>query len=797
MTIRHRITLLVVLMFAALAAIGGYAVYQTRGSAAEVRQVTEGVVPSALASADLVSLVKDVQLATMVLVYAPDGNIVAQARDDLKAKEAALRTALDVQAKRANSQAQKGLVAQAKETIDSYVEAIQQTTDMKLAGKDELAQAFLFANVASYRDVLEKIVETLRIEKNREKDEAIAGLNGKLASTATTIGVVSGVAIVLLTAIGMLLYRQITRPLTRMQAEMSEIATSQDFTRRVPVGRMDEIGHSVVAFNRMIEKIQENAALLKQKTADIQAMLQNMQQGILTVVDGGVVHEEYSVYLESIFETQEIAGRNLMELIFADTSLGADALSQVDAAVDACLGQDIINFAFNQHLLASEVEKRMPDGRVKTLDLSWSAITDESDTILRLMLCVRDVTELRKLAAEASEQRRNLEMIGEILAVSQEKFQHFIDSSTTFVHENERIIRQYSQADSAAIAALFRNMHTIKGNARTYNLQHLTNVVHETEQTYHALREPDSEHTWDQDWLMEELTRVREAIENYARINEVKLGRKGHKGDGVSGNTMQAAPDVMAGIQESLRLLERVNPGNLDELVAMRDSIYEQLRLLGSETVDALLSGALQSLPSLAQELGKEPVAVRIDDNGYRVRTEARGILQNVFMHLLRNSIDHGIEPAAKRIAHGKPAAGTIDIEVGVDQGMLQITLCDDGRGLALDRIRSIAAERGWIGADQPASDEDIAQCIFRPGFSTADKVTEVSGRGVGMDAVQEFLKREHGRIELRFTDDNKGAAFRQFQTVVCLPERLAVDSVNAALGAQRAVRMDLDKEAS
>lgn len=296
-------------------------------------------------------------------------------------------------------------------------------------------------------------------------------------------------AVVLLTAIGMLLYRQITRPLTRMQAEMSEIASSQDFTRRVPVGRMDEIGHSVVAFNQMIEKIQENAALLKQKTADIQAMLQNMQQGILTVVDGGVVHEEYSVYLESIFETQEIAGRKLMELIFADTSLGADTLSQVEAAVDACLGQDIINFAFNQHLLASEVEKLMPDGRVKTLDLSWSAITDESDTILRLMLCVRDVTELRKLAAEASEQRRNLEMIGEILAVSQEKFQHFIDSSTTFVHENERIIRQYSQADSAAIAALFRNMHTIKGNARTYNLQHLTNVVHETEQTYHALRE--------------------------------------------------------------------------------------------------------------------------------------------------------------------------------------------------------------------------------------------------------------------------------------------------------------------
>ena len=149
-----------------------------------------------------------------------------------------------------------------------------------------------------------------------------------------------------------------------------------------------------------------------------------------------------------------------------------------------------INFAFNEHLLVTEISKRMPDGRVKILDLNWSAITDDNDTIVRLMLCVRDVTELRKLAAEAGEQKRRLEMIGEILAVSEEKFHHFIESSAGFINENERIIRQHSQADREAIAELFRNMHTIKGNARTYNLQHLTNIVHETEQRYHELRQP-------------------------------------------------------------------------------------------------------------------------------------------------------------------------------------------------------------------------------------------------------------------------------------------------------------------
>jgi two-component system, chemotaxis family, sensor kinase CheA len=105
----------------------------------------------------------------------------------------------------------------------------------------------------------------------------------------------------------------------------------------------------------------------------------------------------------------------------------------------------------------------------------------------------------------------------------------------------------------------------------------------------------------------------------------------------------------------------------------------------------------------------------------------------------------------------------------------MQIVLSDDGRGLALNRIREIALNKGLISADNTLSDEETAELIFRPGFSTAEHVTEVSGRGVGMDAVRDFLKREQGGITLRFTDQQQGAAFRQFQTVVTLPARYAV----------------------
>src|SRR5450830_557057 len=476
MTIRLRITLLVILTFIAISAIGGYAVFQSRDSAVEVKSVTEGVVPSVLASSDLVGQLKDVQLAAMVMVAESDAALVAQENEKLAAKKATLEKALAFQAGQASGQAQKGLIEQAKESLDNYFGAIDSTAKFKLAGKEALA------------------------------------------------------------LIGLLLYRQITGPISRMQSMMTEIAVNQDFTRRLPVDRMDEVGHSIVAFNGMIEKIQEASAQVKQKTADMQAMLQNIPQGILTVVDGNKVHPEYSAFLETVFETKDIAGRDLMELVFTDTPLGADTLSQIEAIGGACIGEDVMNFEFNEHLMVGEVEKKMADGRVKILDLSWSPITDDADQVIRLMLCVRDVTELRKLAAEANEQKNELEIIGEILAVTAPKFQEFIVTSRRFLDENEQLVHQNPEATAFAIAKLFRNMHTIKGNARTYGLLHLSNVVHGVEEHYDDLRHPETGAVWNQETLLQDLAKVRVAVDRYARINEVTLGR-------------QAAPEQAAAVE--------------------------------------------------------------------------------------------------------------------------------------------------------------------------------------------------------------------------------------------------------
>ena len=779
MTIRMRITLLVILTFVAIAGIGGYAMMQSRSSAVEVRSVTEGVMPSVLASADLMGQLKDVQLAAMVMVNETDNQLVAQENDKLAEKKAVLEKALALQAQQAEGVAQRGLIEQAKESLDNYFSAIDTTAKFKLAGKSEIAQAQFFGGVMQYQTELEGIVNTLRIEKNRFKDNAIASLNGKLAQTTTTISIVTVVAVLLLGGLGFLLYRQITGPISRMAAMMGEIATSQDFTRRLPVQRMDEVGHSIVAFNGMVEKIEEASAQVRQKTADMQAMLQNIPQGILTIVDGNKVHPEYSAFLETVFDTTDIAGRDVMELVFSNTNLGADTLSQIEAIGGACIGEDVMNFSFNEHLMVGEIEKTMADGSVKILDLSWSPITDEQDMVIRLMLCVRDVTELRHLAAEANEQKRELEMIGEILAVAPAKFAEFIVSARRFLDENEQIVHQNPQATAFAIAKLFRNMHTIKGNGRTYGLLHLANVVH-TEQHYDDLRHQDSGAVWNQEELLLQLAQVREIIDRYARINDVTLGRGASAGAGgdqvLPGYQRHVLTIDRKHIQESLLRLENVNTANLHELVAVRNDVRRTLRLLGTETIEEVLAPVIDSLPALASDLGKSAPVVQIDDNGYVVHSFASPLLQNVFMHLIRNAMDHGLESGEERLAKGKPEAGTIKLEMGVMEDMFQMALSDDGRGLALHKVRQIAIEKQLISVDQVLTDAEIARLILQPGFSTRSEVTEVSGRGVGMDAVLDFVTREHGKIEIRFMDSEEGAAFRAFQIIVMLPENVAVE---------------------
>ncbi len=172
-----------------------------------------------------------------------------------------------------------------------------------------------------------------------------------------------------------------------------------------------------------------------------------------------------------------------------------------------------------------------------------------------------------------------------------------------------------------------------------------------------------------------------------------------------------------------------------------------------------------------AKETGKQ---VRLDIVGGSIEVD-RGVLDRMtgsFEHLLRNSVTHGIEAPDTRTAQGKEAAGAILVSLTQEGNEVGIEFRDDGKGLDLDRIRAKGLAMGLIQPDQQVSDADLANLIFTPGFTTADSVTELAGRGVGMDVVRSEVNAMGGRIETA-TAPGQGTSFK-----LVLPLTTAVTQV-------------------
>jgi two-component system chemotaxis sensor kinase CheA len=161
-----------------------------------------------------------------------------------------------------------------------------------------------------------------------------------------------------------------------------------------------------------------------------------------------------------------------------------------------------------------------------------------------------------------------------------------------------------------------------------------------------------------------------------------------------------------------------------------------------------------------------------------------RGVVEELndpLLHMIRNSMDHGIEPAEKRAAAGKPAAGSLQLRAYHQGGSIVVEIEDDGAGLNRDRILAKAVERGLAAPGANLTEEEIFHFIFAAGFSTAEKVTDLSGRGVGLDVVSRNIEKLRGSVDISSTP-GKGTLFK-----IALPLTLAIiDGLVVGVGAER-----------
>jgi two-component system chemotaxis sensor kinase CheA len=181
----------------------------------------------------------------------------------------------------------------------------------------------------------------------------------------------------------------------------------------------------------------------------------------------------------------------------------------------------------------------------------------------------------------------------------------------------------------------------------------------------------------------------------------------------------------------------------------------------------------------LSGRLGKQ-VELKVTGDQTELDKTVLEKIGDPLVHLVRNSVDHGIEMPQARAAAGKPAAGVISLEAYHKGGNIVVEVCDDGGGLQRDRILTKARERGLVGANDTLTDEQIYDLIFLAGFSTADQATDISGRGVGMDVVRRNIKELGGNIEVRSTL-GRGSRF-----IITLPLTLAiVDGQSVSVGTE------------
>ncbi len=184
------------------------------------------------------------------------------------------------------------------------------------------------------------------------------------------------------------------------------------------------------------------------------------------------------------------------------------------------------------------------------------------------------------------------------------------------------------------------------------------------------------------------------------------------------------------------------------------------------------VKSVFQRMPRLVRELavmtGK---AVRLVTDGENTEVDKTVIerLSDPLTHMIRNAIDHGLEKPETRIAAGKPEEGTVRLSALHRSGRIVIEISDDGAGINRPRVKQIAIDKGLIAADAMLSDDEIDNLIFLPGFSTASEISDISGRGVGMDVVKRSIQALGGRISIS-SRPGRGSTF-----TMSLPLTLAV----------------------
>lgn len=297
----------------------------------------------------------------------------------------------------------------------------------------------------------------------------------------------------------------------------------------------------------------------------------------------------------------------------------------------------------------------------------------------------------------------------------------------------------------------------------TLTLDHITEAAAEASSIGERIHDKiggllnDSDEVREMSWRLSELIAEMDRLVNIKSVT-ARDGRGNHGFDtleleqyGDMHTCLSRLAEVAADVREQNAQMQRqlLNGKNLlIEQRSMQKSQLERVQQLRLSPVQKIVARCQRIVRQTARMTAKE-VELKISGESTLIDSEVLNGLADVLMHLLRNAVDHGIEAPAWREQAGKPRQGTIRLTFVNDRNVLTISCEDDGSGLETARILAAGHSRGLVESHQVLSEEQIQRLIFSPGFSTREQASQVSGRGIGMDAIRARIARMNGVIDL------------------------------------------------
>jgi HPt (histidine-containing phosphotransfer) domain-containing protein/HAMP domain-containing protein len=528
----------------------------------------------------------------------------------------------------------------------------------------------------------------------KDEREKIAALKRRVLFTSL---LVAGALVALLLIASR---RTVVLPLKRLQASARRI--EQGESSSFDIRSDDEVGDLASALEQMATAIREREAEIGQRNRDMRLVLDNVNQGFLTLSKDGVIASEYSRVVEVWFGKPPPGSHFSSYIALSDAKFAGRFRRAFEQLMEGVLPWEVSLAQFPSRLSAND----------KVWNVEYRLIGGSESSLDGLVVVISDITVL--LETEHAE-RAQREVISASTRIARDP-----QGFTEFLTEARALVASLTTAENARTddAAATRSLHTLKGISSTMDVHSVAELCHQLEEQM-----LESGHGI----AASEQKRLRAVWSDYADRIEPLFTALDGRGIFIEGPRYEAF----------LAALEAGRP---------RADLLEEAQGWSFDTTQKPLERLAQSARDIARRLHKGELSVAVESSSLQLPRGACGNLWTSLVHVVRNAVDHGLEPPNERQQLGKPPAGSLTFSTMLEGDSFVLGISDDGRGVDWEAIKRRAAARG-LPHETP---DELERALLAPGVTTRDGATETSGRGIGTAALLDAVGRLGGRVEVR-----------------------------------------------